>query len=103
MVLADSIWVWGRHPVLEALRSGAVQTILISESVRDAPIISEIQQSADRRRASSVRRVPASEVERRAEGQPSQGIVAEVRLASIQHDRQPAGDCDAEGRWRPCS
>src|ERR1019366_3526682 len=78
-VTNNSIWIWGRHPVLEALRSGTVQVVLISEAAKAAPIISEIEAAA-KACAVPVRRVPTAEVERHAEGQPAQGVVGEVRL-----------------------
>jgi 23S rRNA (guanosine2251-2'-O)-methyltransferase len=77
--VAESLWIWGRHSVLEALRSGAAETILISDTARDAPILSEIEKEA----GSSgvvVRRTAPGEIDRRADGQVAQGVVAQVRL-----------------------
>ena len=35
-------WVWGRHPVLEALRAGAVHSVLLAADRRPAPVLDEI-------------------------------------------------------------
>jgi 23S rRNA (guanosine2251-2'-O)-methyltransferase len=65
--------------VLEALRSGAAQSILISDTVRDADILREIEKAAESAGV-SVRRVTAAEIDRRAEGQVAQGVVAQIGL-----------------------
>lgn len=78
--MAESLWIWGRHSVLEALRSGAAQIVLVADTVRDVAILTEIENEA----ASSgvrMRRVVPTEVDRRAQGQAAQGVVAQVRLS----------------------
>src|SRR5919202_6436712 len=70
-------WVWGRHSVLEALRSGTARSVLVAAGRRPAPILAEIGNEAARRNV-LIREVPSHEIERIAPGQNTQGVAAEV-------------------------
>ncbi|HZT95334.1 MAG TPA: 23S rRNA (guanosine(2251)-2'-O)-methyltransferase RlmB [Chloroflexota bacterium] len=74
-------WIWGRRPVLEALRSHMVRSILLSEGVRDAAIVTEIRRAA-LESGVELHEVPDSEIERHAPAHAAQSIVAELRSAT---------------------
>lgn len=73
----EPIWIWGRHPVLEALRAGTVQEILLARGRREAHVIDDIRSEA-RAKTVPVREVDPSYLERVAPGQNTQGLAARV-------------------------
>lgn len=70
-------WIWGRHPVVEALRQGIARQILLASGRKDSPVLDEIRALAHQGRV-LVREVPRAEVERIAPGQNTQGVAAQV-------------------------
>jgi 23S rRNA (guanosine2251-2'-O)-methyltransferase len=81
-----AVWIWGRHPVLESLRSRSAASVLVAAGRRPAPILDEIRRVA-RRNGTPLREAPASEVDRIAPGENTQGVAARVterRLSSVQ-------------------
>src|SRR5215467_62181 len=71
--------IFGRHPVLEALRAGRpVDKLYLAEGVRTAGILDEIIRSA-REGGVPVTFVDRRALDRLAEGANHQGIVAEVQ------------------------
>lgn len=73
----NGLWIWGRHPVLESLRSGSARTVLIAEGRKPAPILDDIRKAAAAANV-PVRHVPAGQIDRLAPGQSTQGVAAEV-------------------------
>lgn len=71
------LWIWGRHPVLEALRAGSARSVLIAHGRKAAPILDEIRGAAAAAGV-PVREVSAGEIERLAPGESTQGIAAEI-------------------------
>lgn len=71
------LWIWGRHPVLEALRAGSARAVLIAEGRKQAAILDEIRKTAAAANV-PVRDVPAPHIDRLAPGQSTQGVAAEV-------------------------
>lgn len=70
-------WLWGRHPVLEALRAGAVDTVLLATGRRPAAVLDEIVRAAQDAGV-PWREVPADELKRLVPGENVQGVVARV-------------------------
>lgn len=82
---ASTVWIWGRRPVLEALRSNAARSILIATERKPSPVLSEIRRLAAERNV-ALRTVPPTEIERIAPGQNTQGVAAqatELRIANV--------------------
>ncbi len=79
----DSIWIWGRHPVLEALRAGRASCVLMAPARKPAPVLVEIESQA-RRRHIPVRRVDESELEAVAPGATMQGVAALVSIERLE-------------------
>lgn len=75
--MADRQWIWGRRPVLEALRSGRAKRVLMAGSVRDAPIVDAIREAARQTRV-PVETVDSVEVKPGVRGRPHQGVIAEI-------------------------
>ena len=75
---AEAIWVWGRHPVLEALRAGRVESLLVARSVRN-PALEELVALAHRQ-GLQVRDVPDVELQAMSPGSIMQGVAAYARL-----------------------
>lgn len=71
------LWIWGRHPVLEALRSGTARSVLVAEGRKAAPILDEIR-AAVAAAGIPLREVSQAEIDRLAPGESAQGVVAEV-------------------------
>ncbi len=72
--------VYGRWPVLEALRAGHVAQVYVARETRDAPVLREIQEAARTARV-PVRAVPRAELERALAHRNHQGVAA----AYIEH------------------
>ncbi|MBV9280855.1 MAG: 23S rRNA (guanosine(2251)-2'-O)-methyltransferase RlmB [Chloroflexi bacterium] len=83
----ETVWVWGRHPVLEALRAGTVHSILLATGRSPSPILADIRQLA-RQRGIPLREVEPGEIERLAPGQNTQGVAAQV----LQRRRHEVGE-----------
>jgi len=80
-----SAWIWGRHPVAEALRAGTVRRILIATGREPSAVIRDIRALASEK-AVPVKDVPTAEIARVAPGQNTQGVVAEIegpRLTAV--------------------
>jgi len=73
-------WIWGRHPVAEALELGHVDRVLVADGVKQAPILQQIEDVARRKRV-EFRSVPSHEIDRIAPDQNAQGVVAHAHLA----------------------
>ena len=95
----DTIWIWGRHPVLEALRAERATSVLIAVGQRSAPVVDEILSQA-RSQGVAIREVDARELDAMSPGATTQGVAATVTirrlgnvedvLASIAPTRQEA-------------
>lgn len=70
-------WVWGRHPVLEALRAGAVHSVLLAADRRPAPVLDEIVRTAEKAGV-PLREVPADELGRLVPDENLQGVIARM-------------------------
>jgi 23S rRNA (guanosine2251-2'-O)-methyltransferase len=79
--------VYGRRPVLEALRSGrSVRTLWLAEGMREAPVISTIVQAAQDMGIPTVG-VPRRRLDELTDGAHHQGVVAEAAaLATVELD-----------------
>lgn len=75
--MTGTIWIWGRHPVVEALRSGVARTVLVASGGNHGHIVDEIRRAA-REQGVDLREVPRHEMERLAPGERTQGVAAEV-------------------------
>jgi 23S rRNA (guanosine2251-2'-O)-methyltransferase len=75
----ERVWIWGRHPVLEALRSRRVSELLVASGRKPVPILRDILEEA-RRQGVSIREAPASELEAMAPGANMQGAAALVDM-----------------------
>jgi 23S rRNA (guanosine2251-2'-O)-methyltransferase len=73
--MPDDLWIWGRHPVLEALRAGAASEVVIATGLAPSHVLRDIRSLAHRGRV-PVRDVPAAELQRRFPGQTTQGVAA---------------------------
>jgi 23S rRNA (guanosine2251-2'-O)-methyltransferase len=71
------VWIWGRHPVLEAIRAGNARAVLVAAGRRPAPVLQAIH-SAATEHGIAVREVPLPEIERLAPGQTTQGVAAQI-------------------------
>ena len=76
--MSETEWIWGAHPVLEALRAGTVQRVLLAEGRSRSAVVEELLQEAARQ-AVPVRSVNPRELARHAPAQNTQGVVAAVR------------------------
>lgn len=79
----DSVWIWGRHPVLEALRAGRASSVLMAPVRKPAPVLAEIQAQAQRQRV-PIREVETSELEAMAQGATVQGVAALVSIVRLE-------------------
>jgi 23S rRNA (guanosine2251-2'-O)-methyltransferase len=73
------LWIWGRQPVLEAVRAGSARSILLVRSNRQASILDAVREAAAAANV-TVRECHADDVERVAPGQVTQGIAARVSV-----------------------
>lgn len=71
------LWVWGRHPVLEALRAGSARNVLLAQGRKTVPILEEIRTAANGAGV-TVRDVAPDEIDRLAPGESTQGVAAEI-------------------------
>lgn len=88
-----SSWVWGRHPVLEALRAGVVESLLLAKGRAPAPVLNDIIQAAERAGV-PWSEVPPDDLVRLVPGENLQGVLARVPAPSavpIEQLLQPAG------------
>jgi 23S rRNA (guanosine2251-2'-O)-methyltransferase len=79
----EPIWVWGRHPVLEALRAGRANSVMIAVGRRPAPSLNEILSHA-RRQHVPVREVGMTELEAMSPGANAQGVGALVSIRRLE-------------------
>jgi 23S rRNA (guanosine2251-2'-O)-methyltransferase len=73
----DTNWIWGRRPVLAAIRAGRAIRVVLASTRQPAPVLTDI------RREASVRRVPIGEqplpdLERLTGSRHTQGAAAQV-------------------------
>jgi len=73
--------VYGRHPVLEALRAGHAARVYVAREARDAPVLREIHDAA-RAAGAPVQTVARAELDRLLANRNHQGVAA----AYHQHD-----------------
>lgn len=79
-------WVWGHHPVLEALRAGRLSLILISAAHAKSRTLAEIGAIAQRSDV-PIRLVSTEEVARISPGKNMQGVAGRLRaVASVSLD-----------------
>jgi 23S rRNA (guanosine2251-2'-O)-methyltransferase len=78
----DRVWIWGRHPVLEALRSRRVSSVMVASGRKPAPVLHEIFETAGRHGV-SIREVPVMELETIAPGANTQGVMALVDIPRL--------------------
>src|SRR5256885_16549356 len=76
--------VYGRWPVLEALRAGHVERVYVARESRAAPVLSEIHEAA-RLANVPVQAVPRAELDRLLANRNHQGVAA----AHPQHPHAP--------------
>ncbi len=69
-------FIWGRHPVEEALQAGRVQRIMLARGARESGL-SELLQLAENQRI-PLTTVPRERLDQIARGANHQGIIAEV-------------------------
>ncbi len=69
-------FIWGRHPVEEALQAGRVQRIMLARGARESGL-SELLQLAENQRI-PLSTVPRERLDQIARGANHQGIIAEV-------------------------
>jgi 23S rRNA (guanosine2251-2'-O)-methyltransferase len=69
------IWIWGRHPVLESLRSGTAAEIHIATGLNPSHVLRDIRALAQRNRV-AVHDVLPADLQRRFPGQVTQGVAA---------------------------
>jgi 23S rRNA (guanosine2251-2'-O)-methyltransferase len=70
--------IWGRHPIIEALRSGRpIEKLYLSEGTRPTEIVAEIIQLA-RNRGIAPQYLDRRALDRLSDGANHQGVVAEV-------------------------
>ncbi len=78
----DRVWIWGRHPVLEALRSRRVSSVMVASGRKPASVLHEIFETAGRHGV-SIREVPVMELETIAPGANTQGVMALVDIPRL--------------------
>jgi 23S rRNA (guanosine2251-2'-O)-methyltransferase len=90
--------VYGRRPVLEAVRAGHAERVYIAREARDAPVLREIQDAA-RAAGVVVQTLPRAEFERLLVNRNHQGVAA----AYHEHPYADLGDilAAAEGSGEP--
>lgn len=75
--MSEETWIWGRHPVLEALRAGSVVRLVIASGRTDASVFSDARAIAGAA-AIHVEELPLAELERRVQNEHTQGIAAQI-------------------------
>ncbi len=78
----DDFWIWGRHPVLEALRAHRVTSLIHAPGVSASPTVQEILTLAKAQRIST-RAASAGEIEGLAEGGNGQGVAARIEIPRV--------------------
>lgn len=73
----STLWIWGRHPVLEALRGGGVRRVLVAAGRSPSGIIREIATSSAAQ-GIRVEEVTLAEIERLAGTSQTQGVAAAI-------------------------
>jgi 23S rRNA (guanosine2251-2'-O)-methyltransferase len=76
---AAEVWIWGRQPVLEAVRSGHARSVLLVRATRRAPVLDAITLEAGTAGV-PVRECRPEDVDRVAPGQVTQGVAARVAI-----------------------
>lgn len=75
----ETFWIWGRHPVLESLVSGAVRQVLIAEGRRPSDIVESIREVA-KQHSVPVKEVSPERIRSIAPDQNTQGVAAEITI-----------------------
>lgn len=73
----ETVWIWGRHPVLEAARAGRARAITIASHRKPSSSLDQIRMEA-RKRGIPVTEAAKEDVDRLAAGQNTQGVAAQV-------------------------
>jgi 23S rRNA (guanosine2251-2'-O)-methyltransferase len=81
-VTSGEVWIWGRHPVLEALRAGRARTLLVAAGRKPAPVLQEIV-SVAREQGVPLREASPMEVDAVAPGANTQGVAALVETPHL--------------------
>jgi 23S rRNA (guanosine2251-2'-O)-methyltransferase len=82
-VTSGMIWIWGRHPVLEALRAERATSVLLAVGQRSAPVVEEILSQA-RLQGVPVREVTAKDLDSMSPGATTQGVAATVTMRRVE-------------------
>jgi len=82
--------VYGRHPVIEALRAGHAARVYVAREARDAPVMRELHEAA-RDAGVPVQAVPRADLDRMLANRNHQGVAA----AYHQHDYATLDDIQA--------
>ena len=82
--------VYGRHPVIEALRAGHAARVYVAREARDAPVLRELHEAA-RDAGVPVQAVPRADLDRMLANRNHQGVAA----AYHQHDYATLDDIQA--------
>jgi 23S rRNA (guanosine2251-2'-O)-methyltransferase len=77
-----TFWIWGRRPVLAALRAGTVRSVRLARARDPSAILRQIRTEADQRGV-PIELVDVSEIDAIAPHQTTQGVAAEVRHRSV--------------------
>lgn len=78
----ETTWIWGRRPVIEALRSGKVRRVLVARGIQDQAFLSELEQIVETSDA-RLETVDSSAIDQLARGETTQGVLAEVHAFSF--------------------
>jgi 23S rRNA (guanosine2251-2'-O)-methyltransferase len=74
-------WVWGRQPVLEALRTGHARSVLVVASTRRSPLLETIERAAAKANV-PIRHGQAADLERVVPDAVTQGVAARAVIRS---------------------
>jgi 23S rRNA (guanosine2251-2'-O)-methyltransferase len=81
-VKSEDVWIWGRHPVLEALRAGRARSVLVATGRKQAAVLEEIVADA-RQQGVPLREASPVEVDAVAPGANTQGVAALVETPHL--------------------
>lgn len=76
--MSDETWIWGRHPVLQAIEAGTVQHVILADGLAPTAVLRDIERAASAH-SIPLRHVPLANIGKRAPGQNTQGVMALIR------------------------
>lgn len=77
------VWIWGRHPILEALRARRVRSLVVASGQKSAPILHEIFAAAGQQGV-PIREAAATELDAISPGANTQGLAALVEIPRLE-------------------